>query len=104
MRQIRSLGIEQIVTSYKSPWQNPYVERLIGTVRRECLDHMIVLSEAHLRRVLRDYIEYYNESRTHLGLGGDCPVLRRVEPPSEGPIKKRPMVGGLHHRYHREAA
>ena len=104
VREIRVLGIEQVVTSYKSPWQNPYVERLIGSIRRECLDHVIVLGERHLRRVLRECVEYYHESRTHLGLAGDCPVPRSVEPPSVGPIRKRPMVGGLHHRYYREAA
>ena len=102
--QVQAMGIEQVITSYRSPWQNPYVERLIGTVRRECLDHVIVLSEEHLRRALRDYVEYYNASRTHLGLGGDCPIPRSVEPPSAGTIRKRPMVGGLHHRYFRSAA
>ena len=74
VRQIRAMGIRQVLTSYKSPWQNPYVERLIGSIRRECLDHVIVLGEDHLRRILRGYVEYYNESRTHLGLGGECPV------------------------------
>jgi len=89
------------VLALEEPWQNPYVERLIGTVRRECLDHVIVLGEGHLQRVLRGYVEYYQESRTHLGLGGECPVPRPVEPPANGPIRKRPMVGGLHHRYYR---
>lgn len=104
LTQVRALGIAQIVTWYKSPWQNPYVERLIRSIRRECLDHVIVLSEDHLRRVLRGYVEYYNASRTHLGLGGDTPVPRPVETRSAGRVRKRPLVGGLHHRYYREAA
>ena len=91
-------------TAYRSPWQNPYIERLIGTVRRECLDYLIVMGEWHLRRVMRQYVEYYNGSRTHLGLAKDCPIPRDVEPPDVGPIRQRPMVGGLHHRYYREAA
>ena len=102
--QVHAMGIGQVITSYKSPWQNPHMERLIGSVRRECLDHVIALNERHLRRVLRDYVEYYHESRTHLGLGGDCPVPRSIEPPPVGPVRKRPMVGGLQHRYYREAA
>ena len=76
----------------------------MGTVRRDCLDHVIVLGERHLCRVLREYAVYYNESRTHLGLEKDCPVPRAVEPPEAGPIRKRPVLGGLHHRYLREAA
>jgi transposase InsO family protein len=93
-----------VITAARSPWQNPYVERLIGTIRRECLDHVIVLGERHLRRILREYVEYYHTSRTHLGLGKECPEPRAVEPPEIGPIRNRAMVGGLHHRYYREAA
>ena len=104
VRQIRAMGIRQVLTSYKSPWQNPYVERLIGSIRRECLDHVIVLGESHLRRILQQYIEYYQQNRTHLGLGGECSVPRVVEPPSVGTLRKRPMIGRLHHRYYREAA
>jgi len=102
--QVEMLGIEDCSTSYRSPWQNPYIERLIGSVRRECLDHVIVMGERHLRRVMREYVEYYNENRTHLGLAKDCPIPRDVEPPDVGPIRQRSMVGGLHHRYYREAA
>lgn len=92
------------VTAPRSSWQNPSVECLIGTVRRECLDHVIVLSDQHLGRVLMEYIDYYNESRTHLSLAKDCPVPRAVERPHSETIRHRPMVGGLHHRYYREAA
>ena len=102
--QVRALGIEQVTTAARSPWQNPYVERLIGTIRRECLDHVIVLGDRHLRRILQSYVEYYHSSRTHLGLEKECPVPRAVEPPDIGPIRKRAMVGGLHHRYFRVAA
>jgi transposase InsO family protein len=85
-RRVGSMGIEQVPIAKRSPWQNPYVERLIGSVRRECLDHVIVLSERHLLRVLREYIRYYHGTRTHLGLGKDCPRSRPVEPvPSTNP-------------------
>ena len=79
-------------------------ERLIGTLRRECLDHVVVLSHAHLRRVLRAYLAYYHEPRTHLSLGKDSPEPRLVERPDRGRIVATPMVGGLHHRYTRRAA
>ena len=104
LNQLDAMEIEDGTTAPRSPWQNPYIERLIGTVRRECLDHVIVLSERHLSRVLTDFVEYYNESRTHLSLAKDCPVPRAMERPEVGPIKHRPMVGGLHHRYYRAAA
>ena len=84
--------------------QSPYVERVIGSIRRECLDHVIVLSERQLRRLLRSYFAYYHGSRTHLGLEKDCPETRPVEPPHLGVICAEPMVGGLHHRYFRNAA
>jgi putative transposase len=86
-----------------SPWQSPYVERLIGSIRRECLDHVIVVNQRHLRQLLRAYIAYYHRSRTHLGLGKDTPDARPVSPPS-GTIVATPEVGGLHHRYERRAA
>jgi putative transposase len=101
---LRSIGIEEVITARKSPWQNGYVERVIGSVRRECLDHVIVLNERHLRRILKEYFEYYHEVRTHLGLGKDAPVPREVEPPGTGAVVAEPMVGGLHHRYYRKAA
>jgi transposase InsO family protein len=104
LEQLDTLGIEDVPTAPRSPWQNPYVERLIGTVRRDCLDHVIVFGERHLIRVLQGYVAYYYESRTHLGLAKECPVPRAIERPEIGPIRKRPMVGGLHHRYYRKAA
>jgi len=103
-RRVEALGINQILTSYRSPWQNPYVERVIGSIRRECLDHVIILNEQHLRRVLRDYLDYYHRSRTHLGLEKDCPEPRPVEPPKNGDIQVAEILGGLHHRYSRRAA
>jgi putative transposase len=84
--------------------ENPYVERLIGTLRRECLDHVVVLNETHLRRLLREYLAYYHRVRTHLSLEKDSPEPRLVERPDQGGIVETPMVGGLHHRYTREAA
>jgi transposase InsO family protein len=104
IHRVDSMGIEQVLTSARSPWQNPYVERLIGSIRRECLDHTIIFNEKHLRRVLKEYFKYYHESRTHLKLEKDCPRPRPVEPPELGPISAEPTVGGLHHRYYRRAA
>ena len=86
----------------RSPWQNPYVERVIGSIRRECLDHVIVFNERHVRRILRTYVAYYQRSRTHLALGKDAPAKRAVQ--LTGLIVVRPEVGGLHHRYERRAA
>jgi hypothetical protein len=90
-------------TGPRSPWQNPYVERVIGSMRRECLDHVIVIGEAHLRRILRAYLAYYHRSRTHLALGKDAPD-GRVACSRAGRIVVAPEVGGLHHRYDRQAA
>ncbi|HKB34867.1 MAG TPA: integrase core domain-containing protein [Gemmataceae bacterium] len=87
-----------------SPWQNPYAERLIGSVRRECLDHVVVLSERHLRRILAAYLAYYHRTRTHLSLDKDAPDVRPIELPEKGRIVPIPEVGGLHHRYVRRAA
>ena len=100
----QSMGIHEVKTAPRSPWQNPYVERLIGTLRRECLDHMVVLNETHLRRLLRDYLAYYQSVRTHLSLNKDSPEPRAVHRPDLGRIVETPMVGGLHHRYTRQAA
>jgi hypothetical protein len=77
---------------------------MIGSIRRECLDHVVILNENHLRRVLREYLSYYSEARTHLGLEKDCPEARAVEPPEAGRVVALPQVGGLHHRYTRRAA
>ena len=101
---LRAIGVEQVIISYKSPWQNGYVERAIGSIRREYLDHVIVLNERHLRRILNEYLEYYHEARTHLGLAKDSPLPRTIDPPDRGPVVAEPMVGGLHHRYYRKAA
>jgi putative transposase len=103
-RRIEGIGIEEVLTAPRSPWQNPYAERLVGSVRRECLAHVIVLSERHLHRILRSYFAYYHRSRTHLSLGKDAPEARAVQPPSMGRIAELPEVGGLHHRYERRAA
>jgi len=81
-----------------------FAERLVGSIRRECLDHVIVLGEKHLRRILRSYFDYYGQSRTHLSLGKDAPLARRVQPPEAGIVVELPQVGGLHHRYERRAA
>lgn len=103
-RRIRALGIEEVITAPRSPWQNAYVERVIGSIRRECLDHVIVLNERHLKRILRDYFNYYHISRTHLSLDKNPPEPRTVEPAASGNIVALPRVGGLHHRYTRIAA
>jgi transposase InsO family protein len=102
--RVDHMGITEVKTAPRSPWQNPYVERMIGTLRRDCLDHVIVVGENHLRRILRDYLAYYHGCRTHLSLEKDSPEPRRVELPDQGKIVKFPMVGGLHHRYARLAA
>ena len=103
-RRARALGIEEVLTAYRSPWQNPYAERVIGSIRRECLDHVIELGPRHLKRVLTRYVDYYNEVRTHLSLYKDSPNRRPVQLPSEGQIVKLKKVGGLHHQYIRRAA
>jgi transposase InsO family protein len=103
-RRVNALGIKQVLTAPHSPWQNPYVERAIGSIRRECLDHVVVFNEKHLRKVLRSYLRYYHASRTHLALGKDSPDSRPVEPPARGRVFASPEVGGLHHRYTRQAA
>ena len=102
--RVKGMGIGEVKTAPRSPWQNPYVERLIGTLRRECLDHVVVLNETHLRRLLRDYLLYYHSARTHLSLAKDAPEPRPVEHLDDGRIVETPMVGGLHHRYTRQAA
>jgi len=104
VRRVGSMSIEPVVTAYRSPWQNPYVERVIGSLRRECVDHVIVFSEQHLHRVLREYLDYYHECRTHQGLDNDCPEPRAVQHPEMGNVVALPVLGGLHHRYSRHAA
>jgi hypothetical protein len=93
-----------VLTAPKSPWQNPYVERLIGSIRREGLDHVIVLNGTGLRRILQSYFKYYECTRTHLSLEKDAPIPRPVQPSEFGTVIEQPEVGGLHHRYERRAA
>jgi transposase InsO family protein len=99
VRRVQSLGIRDHPTSLRSPWQNGYAERLIGSIRRECLDHVVVFGERHLRHVLSCYTDYYNAARAHLSLGKDAPIQRAVQ--SAGRIQARPVLGGLHHQYAR---
>ena len=99
-----ALGLEQKLIAARSPWQSPFVERLIGSIRRECLDHALVLHARHLHRVLSDYFQYYHRHRPHRRLAQDCAEPRPVEPPAQGKIIALPLVGGLHHRYTRQAA
>ena len=102
--RVAGMGIGEVRSSPLSPWQNPYAERLIRSIRRECLDHVIVLGERHLRRLLTTYVTYYHGARTHLALEKDAPTPRRVQMPTEGHVVVFPEVGGLHHRYERRAA
>ena len=98
-RRLRAMGIRDKPTAPVSPWQNGFAERLIGSIRRECLDHIVVFGEAHLRRILRFYASYYNKVRTHRSLDKDAPASRPVQ--RTGSIKSFPILGGLHHRYAR---
>ncbi|HEX9875920.1 MAG TPA: integrase core domain-containing protein [Gammaproteobacteria bacterium] len=102
--RLQAMGVEEVLIAPRSPWQNAYAERVIGSIRRECLDHVIVLNEGHLRQILQSYLNYYHGSRTHLSLSKDCPEPRRVQPPGPGRIIAFAQVGGLHHRYERLAA
>jgi len=101
--RVKGMGIEEGVIACRSPWQSPFVERLIGSIRRECLDHVIVLNEAHLMRILTSYFEYYHRSRTHLSLDRNAPSPREIEPVEKGRVIAISQVGGLHHRYTRAA-
>jgi len=103
-RQARALKIVEAPTAPQSPWQNPYAERVIGSIRSECLNHMIILGPAHLRRILSGYAAYYNRVRTHLSLSKDAPDCRVIQPPSQGIVKELEHLGGLHHEYVRMAA
>ena len=103
VRRIKGMGIREVLTAPRAPWQNPFVERVIGSIRRECLDHFLILNEAHLRRLLRGSRGYYNTARPHQSLDHNSPQPRVVEPPPRGRIVAIPHVGGLHHRYRRVA-
>ena len=99
IRRLRSMGIRDRPTSPRSPWRNGYAERLIGSIRRECLDHVVVFSERHLRHVLLSYMKYHNEMRTHLSLDKDAPRSRAIE--RVGRVLSHSILGGLHHQYAR---
>ena len=102
--RVRGLGIQEVMIAPQSPWQNPFAERLVGSIRRECLDHVIMLGQRHLRKILQSYFDYYLQSRTHLSLAKDAPASRRVQPPELGKVVELSQVGGLHHRYERRGA
>ena len=102
--QARTLDIQEAVTAPRSPWQNAYAERVIGSIRRECLDHVVVIGERHLREILSKYVDYYNGTRTHLSLSKDAPKPRTLQLPSQGRVVRVPRVGGLHYEYRRRAA
>ena len=102
--RLHGMGIKEVLTAAQSPWQNPFVERLIGSVRRECLNHVIVMGEQHLKWILKRYFRYYLDSRTHLSLAKDAPNPRTIQSPETRNIVEIPEVGGLHHRYERRAA
>jgi transposase InsO family protein len=97
IRRLQAMGIRDRPTSARSPWQNGYAERLIGSIRRDCLDHVVVLGQRHLRHLLKSYQNYYNDARTHLSLNKDAPVSRAVQ--TVGNVVARPLLGGLHHQY-----
>ena len=103
-RQARDMRMEEVLSAPRSPWQRAYVERLIGSIRRECLDHVIVFHQAGLRRTLAAYFSYYHQTRPHLSLQKDSPEPRKVHPPELGRVISIPQVEGLHHRYERRAA
>ena len=103
-KRVDAMGITTVVTAPGSPWQNAHVERVIGSIRRECLDHLVIFNERHLRRVLSSYVDYYHRTRTHLSLAKDCPDPRPVMLPGIGKVIAFPKVNGLHHRYERLAA
>jgi hypothetical protein len=103
--RVKAMGIKEVLIAPRSPWQSPYVERRIGTLRRDLLDHVVVIGEKHLRRLVREYLDgYYHPARTHLSLGKDAPIPRPVQPSSMGEVVSIPVLGGLHHRYERRAA
>jgi len=98
------MGITQVLSALRSPWQRAYVERVIGTIRRECLDHVIVFGEGSLSRHLQSFVDYHHRSRTHLGLEKDTPEHHPIQSTGMGRVITIPEVGGLHHRYERRAA
>ena len=103
-QRVGEIGIGEVLTAPRSPWQNPYAERFVGSLRRECLDHIIVFNESALRHILKAYFEYYEHSRTHLALEKDAPESRAIQTREAGIVVELPQMGGLHHRYERRAA
>ena len=103
-QRVKGMQIREVLTAARSPWQNLFAERLIGSVRRECLNHVLVLNPTHLRRILTRYFAYYHRARTHLALEKDAADVRPIEWPGVGAVVQPPEVGGLHHRYTRRAA
>ena len=103
VQHVQSMGISEVHTAPRAPWQNPFAERVIGSIRRQCRAHVLILNEAHLRRLLRGYSGYYNTARPHQSLDNNSPQPRVGEPPSRGRLVAIPLVGGLHHRYQRVA-
>jgi len=102
--QTQTIGIEEIITAPQSPWQNPFCERLIGSIRRDCLNHVVILGESHLRRILACYFDYYHKYRTHLSLEKDAPEPRAIQDANLGEVIEVSEVGGPHHHYERRAA
>ncbi len=102
-RALEGMGVEEVVVAPCSPWQSPFVERFFGSLRRKCLDHVLVLNERHLHRVASSFLEYYHRARVHLSLDRNAPVPRDIEPPAAGRVVSERLVGGLHHRYRRVA-
>ena len=98
---VKALKIRQIRSAPRSPWQNPFVKRVIGSIRRECTDHIIPFGRRHLLRTLREYVEYYNTARPHQSLDRNSPMPRDVD--AVGEVCAKPVLGGLHHRYFRAA-
>jgi len=103
-KEVKAMGIKEVLSAPRSPWQRAYVERVIGTIRREYLDHVIIFSEASLYRHMNLFLDYYHRSRTHLSLAKETPEPRLVHPPELGPVVGIPQLGGLHHRYEWRAA
>ena len=103
-KDVKAMGIKEVLSAPRSPWQRAYVERVIGTIRRECLDHVIVFHAASLHRHVKSFLTYYHESRTHLSLDKDAPETRPVQTADVGRSVSIPQIGGLHHRYDRRAA
>jgi transposase InsO family protein len=103
-KRVERIGIEDALTAPRSPWQNPFVERVIGSIRRECLDHVVVINERHLRRLLGDYFEHYHRWRCHRSLAMGCPTARPVQGPELGQVVQVAEAGGLYRHYERRAA